>query len=59
MKLFAKTVIKNSFGKHCVGVSSLIKLLAALKKEAPVEVFTSEYRFDYFCIEFKIKEQLQ
>ena len=34
MELFAKIV--NGFGKHCAGVFSLIKLLAALKKETPV-----------------------
>ena len=30
IRLFAKIV--NGFGKHCAGVSSLIKLLAMLKK---------------------------
>ena len=44
--LSAKTV--NDFGKHCVGVFSLIKLLAALKKDIPVQVFSCE-----FCEIFK------
>ena len=38
------------FGKHCAGVFSLIKLLAALKKETPVLVFSCE-----FCEIFKNK----
>ena len=37
MELFAKIV--NDFEKHGAGVSSLIKLLVALKKETPVQVF--------------------
>ena len=41
MELYIKTV--NSFGKHCVGVSSLIKLLTALKKETPVLLFSCEF----------------
>ena len=46
MELFAKIV--NGFGKHCAGVSSLIKLVVALKKEIPVQVFFCE-----FCEIFK------
>ena len=41
MKRLGKTV--NGFGKHCAGVSSLIKLLAALKKEIPVQVFSCAF----------------
>ena len=37
MELSAK-IVNNSFGKHCAGVSSIIKLLVALKKETPVKV---------------------
>ena len=46
MELFAKIV--NGFGNHCAGVSSLIKLLAWLKKETPVQAFSCE-----FCEIFK------
>ena len=46
MELFAEIV--NGFGKHCAGVSSLIKLLAALKNENAVQAFSCE-----FCEIFK------
>ena len=40
MDLFAK--IANGFGKHCGGVSSVIKFLAAIKKETIKKVFSCE-----------------
>ena len=46
MEISAKIV--NGFGKYYARVSSLIKLLAELKKETPVEVFSGEFREENF-----------
>ena len=41
MELFEKIV--SGFGKHYAGGFSLIQLLAALKKETPVQVFPCKF----------------
>ena len=53
MELFEKIV--NGFGEHCAGVFSLIKLLAALKKETEIfkNIFVRKTSVQQFWIEYK------